>query len=152
MNSLKKFIQTAKILAFTLLLVILCFPTAAMAQEFREFYGLPEKVCVLDGSFNVNKTDELAKAIRVDSAVINLPPRGEDGFIDELVIFGPGGEQDVEYQCPRLQVRTGIDLITQCGGPAYLKKGKTTYKAKGSDFGPEEDTILKIDLEFEEQE
>jgi len=145
MNSLKKFIQTAKILAFTLLLVILCFPTAAMAQGYNDFLGLPEKVCVLDGSFDVNKTDDLAKDTRVDSATINLLVDGS-GIIDELLILGPEGKDDIEYQCSNIQVRNNLDLIRECSGPAYLKKGKTTYQAKGSDFVPE-DNILKIELD-----
>jgi hypothetical protein len=44
-------------------------------------------------------------------------------------------------------VTTGINLIMECGGAAYLIKGPTTYRAKGSGFEPDLETTLTVDLQ-----
>ena len=148
MKSLKKFIQTAKVLAFTLLLVISCFPTAAMAlsvPKAGDFLGLPQSVPIVDGSFDVSVPGTLKEDTRIGSAVISLPPGGENGVIEEILITGPNGIK--EYGCQNQPVKTGSDLIMECGGPAYLLKGSTTYRAKGSGFKPELETTLTVDLQ-----
>jgi len=148
MKSLKKFIQTAKVLAFTLLLVILCFPTAAMAlsrPKVGDFLGLPQSVPIVNGSFDVSVTGTLQDDTRIGSAIISLPPGGETGVIEEIIITGP--DEKIEYGCQYEPVATGFDLIRQCGGPAYLLQGSTTYRAKGSGFAPELDTTLTVDLQ-----
>jgi len=147
MKSLKKFIQTAKVLAFTLLLVISCFPTAAMAlslPKVGDFLGLPQSVPIVNGSFDVSVTGILKEDTRIGSAGISLPPGGETGVIEEIIITGPDGE--IEYGCQNVKVTTDIDLIMQCGGAAYLLQGSTTYRAKGSGFKPELETTLTVDL------
>jgi hypothetical protein len=148
MKSLKKFIQTAKVLAFTLLLVISCFPTAAMAlslPEVGDFLGLPQSVPIVNGSFDVSVPGVLKEDTRIGSAVIILPPGGETGVIEKIIITGPDGK--IEYGCEDQPVQTGSDLIMECGGPAYLIKGATTYTAKGSGFEPELKTTLTVDLQ-----
>ena len=138
MKSLKKFIQTAKVLAFTLLLVISCFPTAAMAlslPKVGDFLGLPQSVPIVNGSFDVSVPGVLKEDTRIGSAVISLPPGGERGIIEEIIITGPDGK--IEYGCKNQPVTTGSNLILECGGPAYLLQGSTTYRAKGSGFAPE---------------
>ncbi len=148
MNSLKKFIQTAKVLAFTLLLVILCFPTNAMALSLPkagDFLGLPQSVPIENGSFDVKVTGTLAEDTRIGSAVISLPPGGETGVIEQIIITGPDGK--IEYGCQNEPVTTGTDLIRECGGPAYLIQGETTYTAKGSGFTPELKTTLEVNLQ-----
>lgn len=147
MNSLKKFIQTAKLLAFTLLLVISCFPTAAMAisqPNSGDFLGLPQSVTIENGSFDVKVTGTLKEDTRIGSAIISLPP-GETGVIEEIIILGPDGR--IKYGCKNKPVKTDIDLIRECGEPAYLLQGETTYFAKGSGFKPELKTTLKVDLQ-----
>jgi hypothetical protein len=148
MKSLKKFIQTAKVLAFTLLLVISCFPTAAMALSLPregDFLGLPQSVPIVNGSFDVSVTGTLKEDTRIGGALISLPPSAEIGVIEKIIITGPEG--NIEYGCQNQPVETGIDLIMECGGPAYLMKGATTYTAKGSGFKPELKTTLTVDLQ-----
>ncbi len=148
MNSLKKIIQTAKVLTFTLLLVISCFPTSAMAlskPNVGDFLGLPQSVHIVNGSFDITIPGELKEDTRVGSAIISLPPGGESGLIEKILISGPDGK--IEYGCQNNPVATGVDLIRVCGGPAYLLKGPTTYTAKGSGFGPELNTTLTVDLQ-----
>jgi hypothetical protein len=139
---------TAKVLAFTLLLVISCLPTAAMALSLPkdgDFLGLPQSVPIENGSFNVSVTGTLKEDTRIGSAIISLPPGGETGLIEEIIITGPDGK--IEYGCQNEPVITGIDLIRECGGPAYLLQGETKYTAKGSGFEPQEKTTLKVDLQ-----
>ena len=148
MKSLTKIIQTAKVLAFTVLLVISCFPTAAMAislPKAGDFLGLPQSVPIVDGSFDVSVTGTLKEDTRIGSAVISLPPGGETGVIEQIIITGPDGK--IEYGCQNQPVTTGSNLIQECGGPAYLLKGSTTYTAKGAGFDPELDTTLTVDLQ-----
>jgi len=148
MKSLNKFIQTAKVLAFTLLLVISCFPTAAMALRLPkagDFLAFPQSVPIVDGSFDVSVTGELIEDTRLGSAIISLPPGGESGVIEQIIITGPDGR--VEYGCQNQPVTTGSNLIQECGGPAYLLKGPTTYTAKGAGFDPELETTLTVDLQ-----
>lgn len=148
MKSLNKFIQTAKVLAFTLLLVISCFPTAAMAlslPKVGDFLGLPQSVPIVNGSFDVSVTGELKEDTRIGSAVISLPPGGETGLIEQIIITGPDGR--IEYGCQNQPVTSGSNLIMECGGPAYLLQGSTTYKATGSGFKPELKTTLTVDLQ-----
>src|SRR6476661_2921617 len=146
MKSLKKFIQTAKVLAFTLLLVISCFPTAAMALSLPkagDFLAFPQSVPIVKGSFEVSVPGVLKEDTRMGSAIISLPPGGESGVIEEIIITGPDGK--IEYGCQSQPVATGSDLIRECGGPAYLIQGPTTYTAKGSGFEPELKTTLTVD-------
>lgn len=148
MKSLNKFIQTAKVLAFTLLLVISCFPTAAMALSLPradDFLGLPRSVSIVDGKFDVSVTGRLIEDTRIGSAVISLPPDSETGEIEEIIITGPDGK--IEYGCKNLPAKTGVNLILECGGPAYLLQGSTTYRAKGFGFKPESETTLTVDLQ-----
>jgi hypothetical protein len=148
MKSLKKIIQTAKVLAFTLLLVISCFPTAAMAlsrPKVGDFLAFPQSVPIVNGSFDVSVTGTLQEDTRIGSAIISLPPGGESGVIEKIIITGPDGK--IEYGCQDEPVTTGINLIRECGGPAYLLQGSTTYSAKGSGFEPELDTTLTVDLQ-----
>jgi hypothetical protein len=148
MKSLTKIIQTAKVLAFTLLLVISCFPTAAMAltlPKAGDFLGLPQSILIENGSFDVSVTGTLKEDTRIGSAVISLPPDGEAGLIEQIIITGPDGK--IEYGCQAQPVTTGIDLTRHCGGPAYLLQGTTTYRAKGSGFAPQSKTTLTVDLQ-----
>lgn len=148
MKSLKKFIQTAKVLAFALLLVMSFFPTDAMAlsrPSSGDFLGLPPSVPIVNGRFEVEKTGTLKEDTRIGSAILSLPPGGETGLIEEIIITGPDGK--IEYGCGPEPVIAGMDLIRECGGPAYLLKGETTYKAKGSQFAPELETTLTVDLQ-----
>ena len=148
MKSLKKFIQTAKVLAFTLLVVISCFPTAAMALSLPkagDFLGLPQSVSIVNGKFDVSVTGTLKEDTRIGSAVISLPPDSETGVIEEIFITGPDGK--IEYGCKDQPVKTNVNLIMECGGPAYLLQGSTTYRAKGFGFKPESETTLTVDLQ-----
>lgn len=131
-----------------MLLVISCFPTAAMAltrPKVGDFLGFPQSVPILKGSFDVSVTGTLIEDTRIASAIISLPPGGETGVIEEIIITGPDGK--IEYGCQNKPVATGSDLIRECGGPAYLLGGSTTYRAKGSGFKPELDTTLTVDLQ-----
>lgn len=138
-----------KVLAFTLLLVISCFPTDAMALSrpwSGDFLGLPQSIPIEEGSFSVRVTGTLLEDTRIGSAIISLPPDGESGIIEQLIITGP--DEEIEYSCPLIEnVQTGTSLITRCGGPAYLRQGETTYIARGHGFKPESATTLTVDLQ-----
>jgi hypothetical protein len=77
--------------------------------------------------------------------IVSLPD-SETGKIDNIVITGSEGQR--EFGCAGLQVTNGTDLVQECGGPAVLKAGQTTYEAKGSDFAPNPDVSFSVDLIF----
>ena len=88
------------------------------------------------GSFTVSTKSDLPQSARVGSAILSFDPSSASGTIDSIQIANldkPSGQQ-LEFGCGPLEVSNGTDLITACGGPAYLAKGNTTYNATGTDF------------------
>ncbi|MDJ0531253.1 MAG: hypothetical protein QNJ70_01945 [Xenococcaceae cyanobacterium MO_207.B15] len=101
-------------------------------------------VDVKNGGFSYENTKMIPSAARIQAAIVSLP-EGEAGTIDSIEIIGPNNKR--EFGCKNLDVVNGTDLIKSCGGFADLKEGKTTYKASGSNFGPDANTTLGIGLE-----
>lgn len=144
MNVFEKLRQFSQILVVTLALSLF-----VLAQNAIALVGMPSvdrmfDVPITGGEFSVNVPNiEVPKDLRVSSAIVSLP-NGETGTIDEIIITGPNGER--EFGCVNVKVQNGTDLIKSCGGVAYLKAGKTTYQAKGSNFNPQNSVELGIDL------
>ena len=91
-------------------------------------------ITITKGSFDFSTKND-SPEFTVRSAIVSLP-EGESGNIDEIIITGPEGQR--EFGCFNIKgVKNGTNLISDCGGPAVLKAGKTVYKAKGSGFDPE---------------
>jgi len=157
MNSLKNSMRLVKILAFALSFLMFCFPTAAMAESPKGLDNLvediiPETIGIIDGKFSVGPiSGGVPFKTTITRAVITiLPPGGETGTIDKILITGPDGKP--EFTCPQapFEAEQGSDLIQLCGGkPVDLQPGVTTYEASGSDFGPQFNTLLGIQLETE---
>lgn len=144
MNSLKKSMRLAKVLAFTLSFLIFCFSTAAMAATDTFTEVVQESVQFTNGMFNVNKTGDVSSKTTITSAVVSLSG-SENGTIDSIEIIGPNGE--TEFSCKHIKVSNGTNLITNCGkGKANLAKGSTTYVAAGSGFNPNTSGTLKVNL------
>lgn len=137
---MKKLLQLTKFLAVTLVFTLFLLSPNATA-----LIGMPDfDVSVMEGSFNVDVSDiDVQKDLIIGSAVVSLP-EGETGTIDQIVITGPDGQR--EFGCENIKVENGTDLIKSCGGPAYLKAGKTKYQARGSNFQPNPNVKLGIDL------
>ncbi len=148
MNSLKKSVRLAKILVVALSFLILCFSTPALADTINltdaAAKDLLESIQITKGKFSVDVKAKVPGQITVRRAVVSLPS-GETGKINKIVITGPNGKR--EFGCQGIQVKDGTDLIKACGGPAVLEAGKTSYIAEGSDFGPNPDAKLKVDLD-----
>jgi hypothetical protein len=144
MNSLKMFINPAKILAFALSFLIFCFPSSASAvPNTLATLIITETAPITGGKFNINKTTPLPATTVIRSAKLSLPT-GETGTINNIKITGPNG---LEFGCQDLKVKNGVDLIKACGGPAVLEAGGAiTYVAEGSSFAPQLDTTLKVVL------
>jgi len=144
MNLIGKFRQFFKISAITLV-----FSLFLLSQSAIALLGMPSvdrmfDVPITGGEFSVDVPNiEIPESLRVGSAILSLP-EGETGTIEEIIITGPDGER--QFGCVNVKVQNGTDLIKSCGGPAYLKAGKTTYKAKGSNFKPQGDVELSVDL------
>lgn len=137
MSTLKKLMNSVKILAICAVLVVGLFAPSAMAD--MRVGPIPIK----GGSFNIHSVGSINQQT-VRSAIVALEPANETGTIEAIVITGPEGER--ELGCPNLKVENGIDLIQSCGGPAVLKAGETTYMAKGSGFDPNSEVILSVNL------
>ncbi|MEH2243671.1 MAG: hypothetical protein V7K85_13320 [Nostoc sp.] len=144
MNSLKKSMYLATILAFTLSFLVFCFPRSAMAipSTFATL-SITEEAQISAGNFSINKTIPLQSKTVVRSAKLFLPI-GETGTINKIQITGPNG---LEFGCQDIKVKDGVDLIKACGGPGALEGGgEINYVAEGSDFEPELNTKLKVVL------
>ncbi|MBD2449777.1 hypothetical protein H6G76_21930 [Nostoc sp. FACHB-152] len=145
MNLLKMFIKPAKVLAFALSFLILCFTTTAMAvpNTFATLI-ITEKAQIKGGKFSIDTTTPALPATTViRSAKLVLAP-GETGTINKIKITGSNG---IEFGCQNIKVKDGVDLIKACGGPAVLEaSGPITYVAEGSDFAPKRNTQLQVVL------
>ncbi|MFP4409972.1 hypothetical protein [Coleofasciculus sp.] len=145
MNSLKKSIHLAMILAFALSFIMFCFPTVAMADTCTNpgnpvpnptvpFDG--RMIHVENGKFDVDTQVRcLNKPKVIRAAIVSLYPATATGSIDQIVITGPNGKR--EFGCTPRKVVQGTDLIAACGGPAVLEAGDVRYQAQGSGFGEE---------------
>jgi hypothetical protein len=145
MNSLKMFIKPAKILAFALSFLILCFTTTAMAvPNTLATLIITEKAQISGGKFSIDTTTPALPATTViRSAKLFLEP-GETGTINNIKITGPNG---VQFGCQNIKVQNGVNLIKACGGPAVLETGSPiTYVAEGSDFAPKLNTEITVVL------
>jgi hypothetical protein len=143
MNSLKKPMRLAKIWALALSFLMLCFPAVAMAATGSFTEAVEESITITGGSFNVNSPGSVPTPITIRSAIVSLPP-GETGRVNQIVIIGPDGKR--EFGCQNIKVQNGTDLIKECGGPAVLQAGSTTYEAQGSNFSPNPNIQFSIDL------
>ncbi|HYX15533.1 MAG TPA: hypothetical protein VE944_14415 [Nostoc sp.] len=146
MNSLKMFINPAKILAFALSFLIFCFSTAAIAAPSTlATLIITEKAQITGGKFSIDTTtpSPLPATTVIRSAKLFLPA-GETGTINKIKITSPNG---LQFGCQDIKVKDGVDLIKACGGPAVLKAGGAiTYVAEGSGFAPELNTSLTVVL------
>ncbi|MEA5622077.1 hypothetical protein [Nostoc sp. UHCC 0251] len=146
MNSLKMFINPAKILAFALSFLIFCFSTTAIAAPSTlATLIITEKAQITGGKFSIDTTtpNPLPTTAVIRSAKLFLPI-GETGTINKIKITSPNG---LQFGCQDIKVKDGVDLIKACGGPAVLKAGGAiTYAAEGSGFAPELNTNLTVVL------
>ncbi|WP_017319407.1 hypothetical protein [Mastigocladopsis repens] len=106
--------------------------------------AVEECIQILDGAFKVDVSGSVPTEMTIRSAIVSLPP-GEIGIVNRIEIIGPEGE--IEYQCNNIRVSNGTDLIRECGGPAVLRAGETTYRAEGSEFEPHPDVTFCISLD-----
>ncbi|MDZ8187554.1 MAG: hypothetical protein RMX96_22225 [Nostoc sp. ChiSLP02] len=145
MNLLKMFVNPAKILAFALSFVILCFTTTAMAvPNTLPTLIITEKAQIIDGKFSIDTTTQPLPAKTVVRSAKLFLAAGETGTINKIKITGPNG---VEFGCQDIKVKDGVDLIKACGGPAVLEAGgPITYVAQGSGFAPELNTEIQVVL------
>lgn len=143
MNLSKKLLQPLKVIAVTLAFSLFFLSQNAIAQISIPPIIRMFEVNIDGGSFHVDVPSKIESNSRVGSAIVSLP-KGESGVINKIVITGPDGSR--EFGCSDIKVQEGTDLIKTCGGPAYLKAGKTTYSAKGSGFSSERTVELGIDL------
>jgi len=135
-----------KVLAVTFAFSLLFFSQNAIADLSIPIpvTELPFSINIEGGSFDVNTEPRaIPNNLRVGSAIVSLPD-GETGVIDTITILGPN--KILEFGCGDQKVQNGTDLIKTCGGPAYLKAGETIYKASGSNFNPNVDVKLSINL------
>lgn len=137
------YLNTLKTIGIALFASLFLFSSNSLAaSQTTDIKDIWEKVKVENGNFSVKDIHPIP-SVRVEKAIIDLP-QNEKGTIDNLSIIGP--DNQIEFGCQNIDVVNGTDLIKACGGPANLKAGETTYKASGSNFRPESDTVLKIDL------
>jgi len=142
---LKKSLSLVNICALAISLAILCFPAVAMADAENFTQKVEKTIMVQNGSFAVKVTGDVKESKMIRSVIVSLPD-SETGTIENIAITGSGGQR--EFGCAGLQVKNGTDLIQECGGPAVLEAGKTTYEAKGIDFAPNPDVPFSVDLIF----
>ncbi len=140
MNLLQSCKSTLKTVIIALATCLFLFCPVAIASTDNTLHF---EVDVKNGGFSYENTKMIPSA-RIQEAIISLPA-GESGTIDSIEIIGPNNKR--EFGCKNLDVVNGTDLIKSCGGPAYLEKGQTIYKASGSNFAPNANTTLKIGLE-----
>ena len=141
-NKLSDFIGSIKTLATALIIFLFFFSSSVMAGEVN--CVVPRVVDIQNGSFSVSVTPNVPTDFTVRSAIVQLPD-GVTGTIDQIKITGP--DSQVEFGCPQIKnVKNGTNLIQDCGGPAPLKAGKTTYQAKGSNFQPSDEIKFSIKL------
>lgn len=129
--------------AMAVIAVSLFFCTPIALASNRPDVLINKSLEVENGGFDYQITKPIPGA-RIGKATVVLPP-GESGKIDSIAIIGP--DKKLEFACRNLPVMNGTDLITSCGGPAYLKAGDTTYMASGSGFKPDANTTLVIELD-----
>lgn len=150
MNSLKKPMRLAKILVVILSFLIISFSTPTLADTINltdvAGKGIPESIQITKGKFSVDVKAKVPSQVTIRRAVVSLPS-GETGKVNKIIITGPNGKR--EFGCQGIKVKDGTDLIKACGGPAILEAGTTSYIAEGSNFGPNPDTKLKVDLDPE---
>ena len=151
MNTLKSFVRFANFLAFTLSLLIFCFPTVAMAEVITPDVCQNPKTAgnnsqpfrsiqINDGKFNVCSQGYLKEKKEIRSVKVALNPASATGTIDKIIIGIPGPEKKfskIEFGCPSNTIKEGTDLIQTCGGPAILEAGLVEYQAQGHGFGAE---------------
>ncbi|MCC5624182.1 hypothetical protein [Nostoc sp. CHAB 5715] len=160
MNSLKMFINPAKIFAFAVSFIIFCFTTSAIpsvsfstrrsananaAPSTLATLIITEKASITGGTFSIDTTtpNPLPATTVIRSAKLFLPP-GETGTINKIKITSPNG---LKFGCQDIKVKDGVDLIKACGGPAVLEAGgPITYVAEGSGFAPELNTNITVVL------
>lgn len=121
------------------------FTSASSAYAVSQLSTISKTLPVTAGGFDYERTKNIYADARVGAATVQLPP-GETGTIELIKIVGPDNE--VEFQCTDIDVSNGVDIISACGGPAYLAAGPTTYEAMGRNFGPDEDVAFKINLDI----
>lgn len=141
---MKKLLELSKFLVITLVFSLFWYSQSAIAaMGMPAIDSILESVQIEEGKFSVDVADiSIPTDLRVGSAVVSLPD-GETGTIDEISITGSNGKI---FGCKNLKVQNGTDLIKSCGGPAYLKTGKTTYQARGSNFQPQADVKFSVEL------
>lgn len=166
-NSVKKFVNSAKILAVALSLLILCFHASAIADTMPDTIqmkdssnyaqrgvtinkklGIPESVMIQDGFFAVGVQGNVPKDVTVEEAIVSFPEKPEEkGTINRIIIVGP--DKSIEFDCrPDISVSQDVDLITICGkGPVKLKAGNTDYLAIGTGLKPDLYTRLRVNLQ-----
>ncbi|MGK7912528.1 MAG: hypothetical protein AB4050_13775 [Synechococcus sp.] len=140
MNIFKKIVRSLVALSIVLLVAVAFGAGSAYADDCNINKFSTPKVGQ-NGTFTVTTKADLPLSARVGSAVLSFDPPNASGTIDSIQIKNldkPVGQQ-LEFGCGPLKVSDGkvsnvTDLITACGGPAYLAKGTTTYNASGSGF------------------
>ncbi|MGK7954139.1 MAG: hypothetical protein AB4063_02555 [Crocosphaera sp.] len=145
MNSRRKFVRSLKVVAVTLVLLLSLFSSAAMADSSdRRSICIPETTQVAfpyrssfsrSGELFVDSTKKIPK-FQVRSAVISLPDDTHLSLDKLKITYYPDypllEDRELEFGCgPIEKVENGTDLITACGGPAYLKRGYNKYYAHG---------------------
>ena len=144
MNTVKKFVRNLAMVTVTFaFLAFLSTSSAVALMNMPDVDSIFESIEIKDGAFDLQVAGNIPQKSRVGSAVVDLPD-GETGTIKKIVITGPDGQR--EFGCENIDVKNGTDLILSCGGPAYLKAGKTTYIAKGSNFKPQGNVKLGVEL------
>lgn len=145
MNLLQSCKTTLKTLIVVLTICLFAFSPMAIASTDNMLDVISEEVHIKNEGFSVNHLGTVPHPLRIQAAIVSLP-EGESGTIDSIDIIGPNNER--EFGCENIDVVNGTDLIKLCGGYAYLKEGKTTYIASGSNFKPDVNTTFGIELEF----
>ncbi len=146
MNSLKKPMRLAKILAFALSFLMFCFPTAAMAAPGNFLDGVTQQIPITKGKFFVSATGLVPQLPPIQTAVVSLSPSEEMGRVNTILIIGPEGQP--ELSCQGISVKNGTDLIKECGisTPVTLEAGLTSYTAQGSNFSPNPEGTFSVEL------
>ncbi|MGK7939643.1 MAG: hypothetical protein AB4062_05725 [Crocosphaera sp.] len=128
MNLPNKFTRSLKIVVVTFSVLLCLFVSNVMTAQADCVNPKPAPI-KMDGTFDFSTTNENTPDFKVRSAIVSLP-EGEVVNIDEIVITGPDGQR--EFGCVNIKgVKNDDNLIKDCGGPAFLKAGKTVYRAKG---------------------
>jgi hypothetical protein len=139
--------RATKIVTLAVLLLLVCFTSTAMAAG--NTVDLMKKIPIKGSTFEYSRTipNNPSETLTIRSARVTLLPATATGTLDSIVITGPDGR---EFGCTGVKVTNGINLIKSCGGPATLKAGgATTYAVKGSNFGPESETTISVQLSSE---